>query len=149
MIVFSLSLRPSVLANSLHCIKKNFMKRFMKENDMNLSSSFHGGKVFGLCDKDGWLALHRSYGTSDLFTSKNWSQYQRGFGQAPGNSRAEFWLGLEALNRITKAVSTRMFVFSVVCVFSKCCSLVMTMKATRVISSSSEQPIPADDSRVL
>jgi len=69
------------------------------------NSSFHGGKVFGLCDKDGWLALHRSYGTSDLFTSKNWSQYQRGFGQAAGNSRAEFWLGLEALNRITKANS--------------------------------------------
>lgn len=69
------------------------------------NSSYHGGKVFGLCDNNGWLAFHRSYGTSDLFTSKNWAQYRHGFGQAGGNSPAEFWLGLEALNRITRANS--------------------------------------------
>jgi len=67
--------------------------------------SDHKGKVFGLCDNDGWLTFHRSFGNSELFTSKNWAQYRQGFGQAGGNTEAEFWLGLEALNRITKANS--------------------------------------------
>merc|ERR1712168_1387894 len=55
------------------------------------NSSYHGGKVFGLCDSEGWLTFHRSYGTSDLFSNKNWGQYREGFGQAGGNSQAEFW----------------------------------------------------------
>lgn len=69
------------------------------------NSSHHGGKVFGLCNDDGWLVFHRNFGISGLFSDKNWGQYRVGFGQAGGNSEAEFWLGLEALNRITSADS--------------------------------------------
>lgn len=69
------------------------------------NSSYHGGKVFGLCDNDGWMTFHRSFGNTDLFQNKNWAQYREGFGQAGGNSQAEFWLGLEAIHRITKANS--------------------------------------------
>jgi len=69
------------------------------------NSSFHRGKVFGLCDDSGWLIFHRSFGSSDLFSGKNWGQYAQGFGQAAGNTQAEFWLGLEALSRITNANS--------------------------------------------
>jgi len=69
------------------------------------NSSYHGGKVFGLCDNNGWMTFHRSFGNTDLFQNKNWAQYRQGFGQAGGNSQAEFWLGLEAIHRITKANS--------------------------------------------
>jgi len=61
-----------------------------------------GEKVEAYCDMDtdggGWTVFQKRFDGSTSF-KQNWKKYQNGF----GNLEAEFWLGLDILNKLTSS----------------------------------------------
>jgi hypothetical protein len=62
------------------------------------------GRVFALdsvvtvpCDGQGWAVFQRRVDGAFDFPTRTWAEYKRGFGDKEGS----FWLGLEAIHRLT------------------------------------------------
>nr|CAB3245586.1 ficolin-2-like [Phallusia mammillata] len=73
----------------------------MKCWDGNYSGTYNAGGKLLLCVQ-GWLVIQRR-ATGQVDFNKTWTEYKQGF----GSTSNEFWLGLEAIHRVTKTKPCR------------------------------------------
>ncbi|KAK7108701.1 ficolin-1-A-like [Littorina saxatilis] len=75
-------------------------RRHPRSGVVNIYPKRNNKRLRVYCDQDtdggGWLVFQRRQDASVNFT-RNWASYKRGFGDLSGN----FWLGLDALHKLT------------------------------------------------
>ncbi|XP_066915318.1 fibrinogen C domain-containing protein 1-like [Clytia hemisphaerica] len=95
-----------IYKNCLEYFRAGYIKNGVYK--INLLGTLRDVYCFMEGEGGGWMAFQRRYDGSISFEDKGWVEYKDGFGDGSG----EYWLGLEALHKLTSQQSYDLYVLA-------------------------------------